>query len=195
MSTVPTDPGAFFSTWLPTAFEPLATKLAEKNSPGAIVFRVGEREPLAIRIEAGRIAVSSGVPSDSIAQVMLSEGAFEPVIVRGAEMLSAEHKSSDAHLLVLRALTLDAERVALIRGVQGSVAFLLKSDNEELRLVLTPGTQMPNLAAPECSVRCQLSDFLAMQRGETNPFELMMNGKITISGDAQIPMALSSLFV
>jgi hypothetical protein len=195
MSNVPNDPTEFFTAWLPKTFEPLAAKLGQTNSPGAIVFQVGEREPLALRIEAGRIAVANGIPADAIAQVRLSEGAFEPIIVRGAELLSSEQKSSDAHLLVLRALTLDAERVALIRGVSGSVAFLLKSDSEEHRLLLTPGTQTPNAAAPECSVRCQLTDFLAMQRGETNPFELMMSGKIMISGDAQIPMALSSLFV
>ncbi|MGC4091832.1 MAG: SCP2 sterol-binding domain-containing protein [Polyangiaceae bacterium] len=98
-------------------------------------------------------------------------------------------------MLVLRALTLDAERVGLIRGVVGSVAFYLRSDAGEHQLLLTPGTQSANAAAPECSVRCQLSDFLAMQRGDANPFELMMSGKIAISGDAQIPMALSSLFV
>lgn len=195
MSNVPTDPAEFFGTWLPKTFEPLAAKLAQQNSPGAIVFQVGDREPTAVRIEGGRIAVANGIPSDTIAQVRLSEGAFEPIVVRGAELLSSEQKSSDAQLLVLRALTLDAERVALIRGVNGSVAFILKSDAEEHRLLLTPGTQLPNLATPECSVRCQLSDFLAMQRGETNPFELMMSGKIMISGDAQIPMALSSLFV
>ncbi|HET9929849.1 MAG TPA: SCP2 sterol-binding domain-containing protein [Polyangiaceae bacterium] len=195
MSSVPNEPAEFFGRWLPEAFEPLAARIGAKNSPGALVFQVGEDAPLAIRIEAGRLSVAEGVPSDTIAQVRLTAGAFEPIIVRGAELLSAEQKSSETHLLVLRALTLDAERVGIIRGVPGSVAFVLKSDAEEHRLLLTPGTQQPNVQAPECSVRCQLDDFLAMQRGETNPFELMMNGKIQISGDAQIPMALSSLFV
>lgn len=195
MSPVPVDPSAFFGRWLPEAFEPLAARLSAQSSPGALVFQVGEQAPLALRIELGRLATSPGVPNDTIAQVRISEGAFEPIIVRGAEMLSAEHKSGESHLLVLRALTLDAERVALIRGVPGSVAFVLKSGVEEHRLLLTPGTQTPNVQAPECTVRCELEDFLAMQRGETNPFELMMNGKIQLSGDAQIPMALSSLFV
>lgn len=195
MSPVPVDPAEFFGRWLPEAFEPLAARMATQSSPGALVFQVGEHAPLALRIELGRITTSEGVPSDTIAQVRISEGAFEPIIVRGAEMLSAEQKSSESHLLVLRALTLDAERVGIIRSVPGSVAFMLKGAAEEHRLLLTPGTQTPNVQAPECTVRCQLEDFLAMQRGETNPFELMMNGKIQISGDAQIPMALSSLFV
>lgn len=195
MSPVPTKPAEFFGSWLPEAFEPLAARLGAKNSPGALVFQVGEDAPLALRIELGRINVSNGVPGDTIAQVRLTEGAFEPIVVRGAELLSAEQKSSETHLLVLRALTLDSERVGIIRGVPGSVAFVLKAGSEEHRLLLTPGTQTPNIQAPECTVRCQLDDFLAMQRGETNPFELMMNGKIQISGDAQIPMALSSLFV
>ncbi|MFZ5895980.1 MAG: SCP2 sterol-binding domain-containing protein [Myxococcota bacterium] len=195
MPEVPTDPTQFFTAWLPAAFEPLAARLGAQNSPGALVFQVGDGAPLAIRIDQGRIVVATGSPNDAIAQVRLSEGAFEPIIVRGARMLSSAETSGETHLLVLRALTLDAERIALIRGVVGSVAFILTDDSGEHRLLLTPGTQAPNLTAPECSVRCPLADFLAMQRGETNPFELMMSGKITISGDAQIPMALSSLFV
>jgi hypothetical protein len=65
----------------------------------------------------------------------------------------------------------------------------LPPDTAEHRVVLTPGTGAPNLAATERTVRCAISDFLAMQRGSANPFELMMNGKIQISGNAQIPMA------
>jgi hypothetical protein len=195
MQQVPNTPYEFFNDWLPRAFEPFAAQLAQKNSPGALVFQVGEQAPIAVRIEVGRIAVSSGVPEDTIAQIRISDGAFEPIIVRGAELLTFDPKHPEPHLLVLRALTLDAERIALIRGVVGSVAFVLKADALIHQLLLTPGTQVANALAPECSVRCELSDFLAMQRGETNPFELMMSGKIAISGDAQIPMALSSLLM
>jgi putative sterol carrier protein len=51
------------------------------------------------------------------------------------------------------------------------------------------------VARPECEVSCEADAFWGLQTGTTNPLELLMSGKLRISGDAQIPMALSSLFV
>jgi putative sterol carrier protein len=199
---------------VPESFAPIATKLGPITSPGAVVFRVGERAPMAIRLAAGTLAIDEGLPADAIVQVSLTDADFEPILVRGAELIdelgsgsggarsgvagsdgTSASANPDRQLAVLKALTLDRERIDLIRGVQGSVAFVLTADTAEHRVVLTPGTGTPNLAATECTVRCAISDFLAMQRGAANPFELMMNGKIQISGNAQIPMALSALLV
>src|SRR6188768_1349195 len=110
MPQVPNTPSEFFNVWLPHAFEPFAAALGQKSSPGALVFQIGDHTPIAIRIELGRLSVSSGLPDDTIAQIRLSEGAFEPIIVRGAEVLTFDAKDPEPHLLVLRALTLDAER-------------------------------------------------------------------------------------
>lgn len=195
MSVIPKDPREFFATWLPRSFLPLLQKLPSGNSPGAVVFHIGERAPLAVRLSKSELLTDEGLPDDAIVQVTLSEADFEPILVRGAERLAEGAADSGQTLAVLRALTLDGERVGLIRGVEGSVAFVLAVTGGEHRVVLTPGNARRNLAASECTVRCALDDFLAMQRGDANPFELMMNGKIQISGDAQIPMALSSLLV
>jgi hypothetical protein len=197
MLAIPKSPDEFFSIWLPQNFQPLLAQLPSASSPGAVVFHIGERPPLAIRLANGALETGAGLPDDTIVQVSLSETDFEPILVRGAARV-AEHAASSAAqqtLPVLRALTLEPERVALIRDVPGSVAFVLAVAGGEHRVLLTPGVAKRNLVAAECTVRCGLEDFLAMQRGEANPFELMMNGKIQISGDAQIPMALSSLLV
>jgi len=192
---VPKDPEAFFSSYLPATFEPLRAKLGETSSPGAVVFRVGERPPLAVRIVKGALECVEAVPEDAIVQISVSLDDFEPILVQGAELLLADHADVERQLAVLRALTLDEERVQLIRAVKGSVAFVLEENGTERRVTLTPGSQRANVAVAECTVRAQLSDFLAMQRGAVNPFELLMNGKIQLSGDAQIAMALSSLLV
>jgi putative sterol carrier protein len=184
---------------VPESFAPIAAKLGAVTSPGAVVFRVGERPPMAVRLAAGTLAIDEGLPADAIVQVSLADADFEPILVRGAELIheldGGASANPDRQLAVLKALTLDRERIDLIRGVQGSVAFVLAAGTAEHRVVLTPGSATPNLAATECTVRCAISDFLAMQRGAANPFELMMNGKIQISGNAQIPMALSALLV
>lgn len=191
MGAIPHDPEQFFRIWLPETFAPGALGVAGSNAPGAVVFRIGAREPLAVRLSGNAIATASGVPQDTIVQVSLAEPDFAPVIVRGAELLAASG-AQDQRLFVLKALTLEADRVELIRGVPGSVAFVLSEGAAEHRIVLTPGITAPPSDA-ECTVRCALSDFLALQRGEANPFDLMMKGKIQIAGDAQIPLALSSL--
>lgn len=195
MPAIPKDPDEFFATWLPRSFLPLLAKLPNQSSPGAVVFHIGARAPLAVRLKNGELQTTSELADDAIVQVSLSEQDFEPILVRGAERMTQSVDSTGNTLAVLRALTLDRERVELIREVAGSVAFVLAVDGGEHRVVLTPGTAARNVTATECTVRCALDDFLAMQRGDANPFELMMNGKIQISGDAQIPMALSSLLV
>lgn len=194
---IPRDPDAFFRSYVPESFAHLAASLGDATSVGAVVFSVGERAPLALRLVRGALEASEGVPEDAIVQVTVSEQDFEPIFVRGAELVEGQSGSvnPERQLAVLKALTLEKERIELIRGVLGSVAFVLSGTDVEHRVILTPGRATPNVAAPECTVRCKLSDFLAMQRGVANPFELMMNGQIQISGNAQIPMALSSLLV
>lgn len=197
LAQVPRDPDTFFRTYVRESFSELRETLGEVSSPGAVVFRIGARAPLAVRLTRGELEVNEGLPEDAIVQITLSDEDFEPILVRGAELLleQAGAQSPERRLAVLKALTLDPERIELIRGVRGSVAFVLTDDAREHRVVITPSNSEPSLEASECTVRCKLADFLAMQRGAANPFELMMNGKIQISGDAQIPMALSSLLV
>ncbi len=193
MPVIPQDPDQFFDVWLPSSFQDLPPEFKSKPAAGAVVFHVGARQPYALRLTQGAFVLSREVPGDTIVQVSVSEADFAPVLVRGAELVS--QAEPERRLMVLRALTLDAERIELVRGVRGNLAFVLTDGDLNHRVVLTPSVTRPVLDTPECSVRCQLADFLALQRGESNPFELMMNGKIQISGDAQIPMALSSLLM
>lgn len=191
MTTVPHDPQAFFADYVPATFSRVAQGAPTQTSPGAVVFRVGSLT-VALRLNAGRVETATDVPDDTLVQVSLSEADFEPIVVRGAEELE-RLASRDRQLAVLRALSLDAERAALVRAVPGSLAVELTGERTH-RLTLTPGNRAPRDVA-ECTVRCALTDFWGMQRGQTNPFELMMNGKIQITGDAQVVMALSPLFV
>jgi len=193
VTSVPTDPDTFFDSYVRQSLSRIQSQLQGVSSPGAVVFRVGEREPVALRLTRGELEVSRETPADTLLGVTVDEADFEPILVRGAEALEASLGASDRQLAVFRALTLDAERAASIRAVPGSLAVELTGERTH-RLVLTPGSRTPSAAA-ECTVRSALSDFWAMQRGQANPFELMMNGKIQISGDAQIVMVLSSLFM
>ena len=48
---------------------------------------------------------------------------------------------------------------------------------------------------PECTVRIAAPDFWALSRGDKNPFELLMDGKIRMQGRMDVAMALSSVLV
>lgn len=192
MIPVPTSPQAFFGSYVPATFARIGEALGNVSSPGAVVFHVGDQS-FALRLVAGTLVSEPTVPEDTLVQLSLGPDDFEPILVRGAEQIESAATSSERQLAVFRALLLDAERAGMIRDVRGSLAVELVGERPH-RLILTPGNRTPAESA-ECTVRCALADFLAMQRGESNPFELMMSGKIQITGDAQLVMALSSLFI
>jgi putative sterol carrier protein len=190
---VPTDPGGFFERYLPDRLAVLG--LGSTTSPGAIAFHVSPRPPLALRLAEGVLQVEPGVPEDTLLQVFVAEEDFVPVVVRAAETWEQGSLARAQEPAAWRALSLDGEHAALLRDLTGSIAFVLSDEGGERRLVVVPGSGPTDPKVWTCTVRCSLADFQAMQRGAENPFELLMNGKIQISGDAQLVMALSGAFL
>ncbi|MEO7038330.1 MAG: SCP2 sterol-binding domain-containing protein [Polyangiaceae bacterium] len=192
--TVPDSPQSFFTQYIPTRFSGL-TGFESVSSPGSILFAVPGAGAWAYRLSAGRLVHEPGAVSDAIVRVTIPEASFLPIVVRGTERLAETQLSLERQMLAFKALTLDAERVAMIRAVTGSVAFAVVDGASTYRVYVTPGAGEPNLLAPECEVSCDADAFWGLQTGTRNPIELLMSGKLRIAGDAQIPMALSSLFV
>jgi len=61
-------------------------------------------------------------------------------------------------------------------------------------LLLAPAGVAVDIDKPTCDVSCTLEDFWKLQSGEANAFELLMDGRLRLGGDAQIAMALSGVF-
>ena len=192
MSDVPASPEAFFTTYLPERLK--ATALPQVSSVGSVVFSVPGSGAYSFRVVSGTLSVESAARTDAIVTVTIPEQSFEILVVRGVALLDGQEVDPQRQLLAFRALALDAERANLIRSVKGTVAFVVVDGAQTHRAYVTPGTSSVNTAAPECEVACDASVFWDLQSGKQNPFELLMAGKIRISGDAQIPMAMSSLF-
>ena len=193
-NAVPDSPEPFFTHYIPTRFAGL-TGFEGVSSPGSILFAVPGAGAWAYRLSAGRLVHQKGSVSDAVVRITIPEASFLPIVVRGTERLAETELSLERQMLAFRALTLDAERSAMIRAVAGSVAFAVVDGASTHRVYVTPGGGEPNLAAPECEVSCDADAFWGLQTGARNPIELLMSGKLRIAGDAQIPMALSSLFV
>jgi hypothetical protein len=194
MSSVPSSPDAFFSSYIPARFAEL-TGFEHASSAGSVVFTVPGVGAWAYWLTAGKLLVAAGARPDTIVTITIPEASFEPIVVAGATRLAGQALSPERQLLAFRALTLDAERVSSIRSVTGSVSFAVIDGPNTHRVYVTPGAGSPNLAQPECEVSCESEAFWGLQSGSRNPIELLMGGKLRIAGDAQIPMALSSLFV
>ena len=194
MSQVPSSPDAFFANYIPARFAEL-TSFEAATSAGSVLFVVPGSGRWAYRLVSGQLRVDESVDPDVIVTITIPQESFEPIVVHGAQRLAGQALSAERQLLAFRALTLDAERAALIRRVNGSVAFAVVEAAVAHRVFVTPGSDVPNLSQPECEISCDADAFWGLQSGAQNPFELLMSGKLRISGDAQIPMALSAIFV
>lgn len=192
--SIPSSPEAFFTQYIPQRFSGLPG-FERVSSLGSVVFAVPEVGRWSFRLSNGQLSCEAGLASDTVVRITIPESSFEPIVVRGTERLANLALSPDKQMLAFRALTLDAERVAQVRAVTGSVSFTVLDGALNHRVYVTPGSAEPNLAQPECEISCESDAFWGLQTGTQNPFELLMNGKIKITGQAQIPMALSSLFV
>jgi hypothetical protein len=185
----PSTPREFFERYLPGWFAAAAPTQA--SSAGSLVFHVGD-ESYALRLVSGVLAVVSGPSTDAILQVSMTSLDFAELI-RQAEPLFQSGASDK--LLALKSLSLDAERAKLIRNVDGSVAFEIADEAQLRTLLLSPGVAIAGGSPPACTVRIAATDFWALSRGEKNPFELLMDGKIRLQGRMEIAMALSSVLV
>ena len=195
MSAVPESPEPFFCEYIPQRFEGVKGGLAGKTSAGAMTFRVVDVGEWSLRLLNGELLVSKGLADDVVLQVSVSAQDFKPIFVHGAELQEGEELRPDQQILAFKVLTVDAERVKLVKSVPGNVAFVIRDGDRAHRVVVTPGSAAANLEAPDCRLECMMSDFMDMQTGKRNPMELAMSGKIKIIGNAQLPIALSSVFV
>ena len=194
MNDVPAAVEPYFTQYIPTRFSGLPG-FERVSSEGSIVFAVPGVGVWSFRLRLGQLLHESGVAADAVVRITIPEASFEPIVVRGTERMAGLALAPEKQMIAFRALTLDAERIAQIRGVVGSVSFAVLDGASTHRVYVTPGIAEPNLAAPECEISCESEAFWGLQTGAQNPIELLMSGKIKIAGQAQIPMALSSLFV
>ncbi len=191
---VPTSPESFFSQYIPQRFSGLP-RFEQVSSLGSVVFAVPEVGKWSFRLRTGQLLCELGVPSDTVVRITIPQASFEPIVVRGTERMAGLALSPEKQMLAFRALTLDAERVAQIRNVVGSVSFAVLDGKSSHRVYVTPGSAEPISPDPNARSAASLTLFGVCKPATQNPIELLMSGKLKIAGEAQIPMALSSLFV
>jgi len=191
MSDIPRSPEPFFRDYVPAQMARLKGTLGERSSVGAVVFELVEGGAWSLVLEGGAVHVTPGVAADALVRITLAADAFVPVIVGGAERLGDE-SGIERQVVAARVLTVDAERARLLREAPGSVALKLRSGELVHRLVITLGSGAPKLDNPDCELECALEDLWAIQSGTRNAFELLMEGKLLLTGKIELAMALGA---
>lgn len=189
MSEIPRLPAAFFERYVPEHMARLGGAFAGRSSPGAIAFDITGAGSWSLRLADGTIEVVRGIAPDSLFRVTLAETTFEPVVVRGAERLGDE-AGLERQLVAVRALVLDDDRVRMLKETRGTLAVRLASADGDHELLLSLGPGAPG--TPECELACALEDLWALQSGAKNPFELLMDGKVKLTGNVQLAMVLGA---
>jgi hypothetical protein len=191
-TAVPSSPEAFFTSYVPERVARLSA-LAGRSSPGSVLFDVPGVGSWSLALKQGSLVVTTGDQADRLLTIAIRPDDFEPIIVKGAERVP-ENLPPERQMIAARILTLDAERAKLVSGVTGSLGLALKDGALVRRLLIAPPKAAVLIEQPNCEVSCSLDDFFAMQGGVGNPFELLMDGRLTLAGDMQIAMALSGVF-
>jgi putative sterol carrier protein len=191
MSELPRDAARFFGEYVPAQLGRLKPSLADASSPGAVVFEVTGVGAWSLRLVSGVATITPGVDPDSLVRIALAEADFEPVVVAGAERFANDVEPA-RQLMAARVLTVDQERARLLREAPGTLGLKLSSDAGEHRLTLTLGGAAPKPDAPDCEIACALQDLWSIQSGDKNAFELLMEGKLQLTGRMELAMALAA---
>ena len=177
----------FFVQWLPSRFEEFAqASPGLKNTECSILVQVDE-ETYWLEVAQGKLSCTAGGREGaSTFRLHTTALTFERLIAPAAESAT----QSDP---MLRLMQLDAEALSLVGNVPGCLKLSVKAPETNYSMVLGPGTQAADNIG--CSVECSLEDMLSIQKGEAQPIELLMNGRLTLDGDLQIAMALGGLLL
>ncbi len=195
MVDVPESPVEFFTEFVPARFAPLEASVAGKSSAGCMVFSVTGVGDWSLRLRDGKLVVNDGVADDVIIRVTMAEADFGPIVVSGARLQGDEVPDVQKQVLAFKALTIDEQLADAVRKIVGNVAFVVTDAGEARRITMTPGSAEPNVESPECRLECTMDDFVDMTAGRQQAVQLAMSGKIKMSGNLQIAMALSAVFV
>jgi hypothetical protein len=190
---VPTDPAAFFSAYLPERARALEAKLDGVTSVGSVTFRVPETGEWSLRLFDGKLETTTGSDADVMIQVTIPLADFPILISEPLERLGVANTTAGV-AGPLRALAAKPETARLIRHVPGSVLFVVRDGDVKRRLLITPGRRVANLESAECTIECTLSDLIDSQTRGVSPMQLFVAGKLRLSGNVQIAMALSGIF-
>jgi hypothetical protein len=193
MDRVPSDPESFFTSYLPARFANAAERLGASNSLGSVTARILDAGEWSLRITDGALVVTRGTEDDVMLQITVSRGDFDVLVREPFEHFESEGRAPLLRVGPLRALAASPDTARLVRHVPGSVLFVARDGATARRLLVTPGRRTADLGSAECTIECALDDLRESQEKGLPPMQLFVSGKLKISGNVQIAMALAGV--
>lgn len=190
----PESPDEFFMQYLPSVVGSGAVALGDRTSLGSLTFRVPGVGEWSLRVRDGELAVLREAEDDVVIQLTVPPEDFVPLIVDRVRGAAGAVERQGTRML-FKALDLDAETARLIRHVPGSILLEAMDGAVARRLLITPGRRHASLVSPDCTIRVAFDDLIAVQRGERRAMDLFTSGKLQLSGNVQLALALSGLFL
>ena len=191
MSDSASDPREFIEEVLVARAAHLSDRLAGRTSLGSVVLSVPSRGQWSLRIVEGRLEVTRGLDDDALLQVTVLEEDFGPLVAASLERTPDAEQSMASG--ALKALSLDARTARGLRHMPGSVAFVVEDGAVRRRVLVSPGLRAADMDAPDCTVTCTMDDYIAMQTGSAQPMQLFADGRLRLTGNVQLALALSGL--
>jgi hypothetical protein len=193
MDRVPSDPESFFVAYLPARFANAAERLGASDSVGSVTARILDAGEWTLRITAGALVVTRGTEDDVMLQITAARSDFDVLVREPFERFESEGRAPLLRVGPLRALAASPDTARLVRHVPGSVLFVARDGETRRRLLVTPGRRTADLASAECTIECALDDLRESQEKGLPPMQLFVSGKLKISGNVQIAMALAGV--
>jgi hypothetical protein len=157
-----------------------------------VVFRVVDVGEWSLRLVDGELEVLRGVEDDVLMQVTVTEDDFVVLVVDSIRKLTESGRRGPAGALGV--LSLDPRTARGLRHMPGSVLLSVDDAGTPRRVLLTPGVGRADMSAPDCTIGCTMADYVAMQTRREDPMQLFANGRLRLTGNVQLALALAGLF-
>jgi hypothetical protein len=158
-----------------------------------VTARIPDVGEWSLRLVEGALEVIRGSEDDVMLQITVPADDFAVLLVEPFEQFDDPARSPFLRVGPLRALAAKPDVARLVRHVPGSVLFVARTGTTPHRLLVTPGRRTADLARAECTIECKLDDLLDAQEAGVPLMQLFVSGKLKITGNVQIAMALAGV--
>lgn len=183
-----TSPADFFTKELPAQFADAAEGIDE--GPGHICFEVTGEGLWSVGITGGEIAVTEGRHDDTLIQVTLDGSDWEKALTRMQEGGIGPISTDGGGMAAMMG---NPQVATTLKAAQGTLKVVTTDGDQSDWVAVTFGGAEPNIDAPRATLTMPRDVAEQMSRGEANPQELFMSGKIQIAGDMMMLMQLAPI--
>lgn len=188
-SNMATSPSDFFTKELPEQMAGAAEGIDE--GPGQICFEVTGEGLWSLGITGGEIEVTEGRHEDTLVQVTLDGSDWEAAVKRLQEGGGMGPLSAAGGGGGMAAMLKNPQAASTLKAAQGTLKVVTTDGDKQDWVAVTFGGAEPNVETPRATLSMSREIAEQMAKGEANPQELFMSGKIQITGDMMMLMQLA----